>query len=416
MLAEPWLWALLGIFGAATIAILVGPAPAIACWVTQSAFYVVFVALSWRLARQRKRSRRSRRFWRAATVSGVIFLAAAVLRTVDEIVAPGWHSTAWTAPSALFTVGSAWLLAFMLTGNPKQSGPERRVMWLDASTVLVGAAVFIWTIALTGEMGADRAEDAVWTGIGAIVLLLSAFAVTHLLVTGVAPFAAATGVVVGLGAALHGLERALNPQVMDADDGLPVLVARLVPPLLLAVAPCLERLLPSRVRALGGRRSRLIAPLVALGATQVLLIAQLSDEGLTARSWGTAMGTVAIAGLIIIRQDLLLIENARLVGRLDQTVDTVGRRERWFRSLVEHASDVTLVLDRQGRHHVRDARPATGARREPVGRGRPAGRRPDPPGRPRAPAGPPAAHARRLGGAPSRTSSKRAAPTAPPSG
>ncbi|MEV4533059.1 sensor domain-containing diguanylate cyclase [Asanoa sp. NPDC049518] len=348
MLAEPWLWALLVMFGGATIAILVGPAPVIASWTTQAAFYLVFVALSWRLATSGTRSYRSRRFWRAATVSGGIYFAASLLRTVDEIVAPGFQSTAWTAPSALFTVGSAWLLAAMLTGIPYDGGMVRRDLWIDAGTVMVAAAVFIWTIALTGEQSAEGAEQLVWTGVGAVILLVSAFAVTQLLITGMAPFAAAAGVVIGIGAALHGLERALNPQVMDADDGLLVLVLRLVPPVLLAAAPALERVGPATLTVLQERRARVLAPLIALGTTQILLIAQLSDEGLTARSWGTAMGTVAIAGLIILRQDLLLVENARLVGQLDRTVDVVGRKERWFRSLVEHASDCTMVLDRQG--------------------------------------------------------------------
>ena len=200
---------------------------------------------------------------------------------------------------------------------------------------------------VTGELGGAQPEQKAWTAVGAIILFVSAFAVTHLLVTGTAPFPVAAGVAIGLAAALHGLERALNPQVMNADDAEWVLVIRLLPALLLAAAPCLARLGAVRP-ALSRRSASFVAPLVALGTTQALLIAQLSDEGLNARSWGTAMGTVIIAGLIILRQDGLLVENARLVGRLDQTVDTVGRRERWFRSLVEHASDITLVLDRHG--------------------------------------------------------------------
>ena len=155
---------------------------------------------------------------------------------------------------------------------------------------------------------------------------------------------------------MHGLERALNPQVMNADDAEWVLVIRLLPALLLAAAPCLARLGAVRP-ALSRRSAGFVAPLVALGTTQALLIAQLSDEGLNARSWGTAMGTVIIAGLIILRQDGLLVENARLVGRLDRTVDTVGRRERWFRSLVEHASRHHAGARPPRRDHVRDARP-----------------------------------------------------------
>ncbi|MDG4824506.1 sensor domain-containing diguanylate cyclase [Asanoa sp. WMMD1127] len=345
LLAEPWLWALSAMFLAAVVAISVGPEPAVTTWVTQSVFYGVFAGLSWRLATQPNRSRRSRRFWRAAALSGVVFTASAVLRTVDLIVEPGLHSTASTVPAALLTVGSAWLLGFMLTRIPRRGSAERRGLWLDAGTVMAAAAVFIWTIALTGEAGAERSEQAAWTGVGAIILLVSAFAVTQLLVTGMAPFTAATGIVVGFGAALHGLERALNPQVETADDGTLVLIARLVPPLLLAAAPCVERFGHVLV---AGPRGRLLAPLLALATTQILLIAQLSDEGLTARSWGTAMGTVVIAALIIVRQNVLLVENSRLVSQLDRTVGEVSRRERWFRSLVEHASDVTLVLDGNG--------------------------------------------------------------------
>ncbi|GIF49546.1 hypothetical protein Afe04nite_40850 [Asanoa ferruginea] len=346
VLARPWLWLLLGIFVAATIVILTGPAPAITSWVTQAVCFAVFAVLSWQLANSRRSSPRARRFWRAAAVSGVIFVAGAALRAIDVAVDPGLHSTAWTAPTALVTIGSAWLLAFIFI-CVERDGPPQRDLWIDAGTVVVAAAVFIWTIALTGALGAEKPEQKVWTAVGAIILLVSAFAVTHLLVTGTAPFPVLAGVAIGAAAALHGLERALNPQVMNADDAEWVLVIRLLPALLLAAAPCLAELGAVRP-ALSRRSAGFVAPLVALGTTQVLLIAQLSDEGLDARSWGTAMGTVIIAGLIILRQDGLLVQNARLVGRLDRTVDEVGRRERWFRSLVEHASDITMVLDGHG--------------------------------------------------------------------
>ncbi|HEV7711005.1 MAG TPA: hypothetical protein VGP16_22640, partial [Asanoa sp.] len=112
-LARPWLWVLLGIFVTATVVILTGPAPAITSWVTQAACFAVFATLSWQLANSRSGSPRARRFWRAAAVSGVIFVAGAVLRAVDVAVDPGIHSTAWTAPTALVTIGSAWLLAFI---------------------------------------------------------------------------------------------------------------------------------------------------------------------------------------------------------------------------------------------------------------------------------------------------------------
>ncbi|MEV0717152.1 sensor domain-containing diguanylate cyclase [Asanoa sp. NPDC050611] len=335
-------------FVAATIAIAVGPAPGAASWSTQAACDLVFTVLSWRLAADTRRAPGARRFWRAATVSGVIFTAGALLRAVDVVVEPERNSTAWTAPSALATIGSVWLLCFMLGPVPPDGGRQRRALWLEAGTVLVAACVFVWTIALSGAMKAESHEQRAWTAVGAIVLLVSAFAVVRLLVTGVAPFSTGAGIAISAGAALHGLERALNPQVAGVDDAPLVLIARLVPPLLLAAAPCLELLGRRQPAGLRGRRARQLVPLAALAATQLLLVGQLADEGLTARSWGAAMGTVVIAALIILRQDMLLVDNARLVGRLDRSIDAVRRQESWFRSLVEHSSDVTLVLDPLG--------------------------------------------------------------------
>jgi len=349
ILAEQWLWALLATFAAATIAILVGPAPSVASWITQTVVDAVFVGLSWRLT-LRTPSPDARRFWRAVTVSGLLFTASALVRAVDAIASPELESTLWTVPSALLTIGSAWLLIFMLIRIPNRAGPQRAGPWFDAATVMVAAAVFIWTIAVTGGMDAEQPEQVAWTVVGAVIMLVSAFAITRLLVSGVAPFTVASGVALGLATTLHGLERALNPQVMGADDSSVALVIRLLPPLLLAAAVCLARLGRSAVarsddRGLGGR---MLAPLVAVVATQLLLIAQLSDEGLTVRSWGTALGTLILAVLIIVRQDIIMVENARLVGKLDRTLDTLSQQEQRFRSLVEHASDITLVLGADG--------------------------------------------------------------------
>ncbi|WP_203700990.1 diguanylate cyclase domain-containing protein [Asanoa iriomotensis] len=348
LLRQGWLWALLAAFAAATIAIAVGSAPGVASWSTQAASSLVFTWLSWRLSVDGRRRPASRRFWRAATVSGVIFTISSLLRAVDVVVEPTRNSAVWTAPSALLTIGSAWLLYFMLGPLPPDRGRERRGLWLEAGCVLVAAAVFVWTVALSGALQAESHEQRAWTAIGAIIMLVSAFAVVRLLVTGEAPFTTPAGLAIGAAFTLHGLERALNPQVAGVDDLRAVLIARLVPPLLLAAAPCLERVGRKRPAGPPGRRARLFVPLAALAVTQVLLVGQLADEGFTVRSWAAAMGTVVIAGLIILRQDLLLIENARLVGQLDRSIDAVGQQERWFRSLVEHSSDVTLVLDPGG--------------------------------------------------------------------
>jgi diguanylate cyclase (GGDEF)-like protein/PAS domain S-box-containing protein len=47
----------------------------------------------------------------------------------------------------------------------------------------------------------------------------------------------------------------------------------------------------------------------------------------------------------MIRQNVALADNGRLVKRLDASVENVGRQERRLRSLLQHASDITMLIN-----------------------------------------------------------------------
>src|SRR5262245_50566414 len=100
---------------------------------------------------------------------------------------------------------------------PDLSGRGRLRLWLDAATVMVAAAIFVWSISLTGGEGANNPAQLAWTVIGSVIMIASAFAVVRLLLTREAPFGVATGVTLGIATALFGVEHALNPQ-LSAND------------------------------------------------------------------------------------------------------------------------------------------------------------------------------------------------------
>jgi diguanylate cyclase (GGDEF)-like protein len=169
-------------------------------------------------------------------------------------------------------------------------------------------------------------------------MIVSAFAVVRLLMTREAPFTLATGVTLGVATALYGVEHVLNPQLAAADTP-GVHVARVVPALILAVAPCIERLRGGRTRSVAPpRRVRVTVrlPFVAVAATQLMLVIQLPVEGLTIASWGTVVGSVVLTAVVAARQSVVLAENDRLVRRLDESIAALGRQEERLRHAANH--------------------------------------------------------------------------------
>jgi diguanylate cyclase (GGDEF)-like protein len=134
---------------------------------------------------------------------------------------------------------------------------------------------------------------------------------------------------------LFGLGHVLNPELQAVPDLRAVLVVRMVPALLLVAGARFEQLRhpapPARDRRVGAG-----LPFVAVSATQILLIVELATGGLTDRAWGALAGTVIVTGLVMIRQHLVFLENARLVHGLDQTVAALGRQEDRLRHAARH--------------------------------------------------------------------------------
>ncbi|WP_203707805.1 GGDEF domain-containing protein [Asanoa iriomotensis] len=328
----------LATFAAAAILIWLGPEPAITSWSAQAVLEGTFAWLCWRLWRRPMADPLCRRFWGAAAIAGVLKSAGGVVRAVDFAIEPATAATHRTVPTVLVSLGSLVLLYFLLSRPPDLVGRERVRLWLDAATVLIATGVFVWSIALTGGEGATEPSEVAFSVVGAIIMVVSVFAIVRLLMTREAPFTRATGIVLCIAILLFGVEHALNPQLAAADSR-GSYVLRLVPPLVLALAPCVEWTRGTLSRSVGPPRRVKVTvrlPFLAVAATQLMLVIQLPLDGLTIRSWGTVVGSVVLTAVVAVRQSVVLMENERLVRRLDESIEALGRQEEKLRHAANH--------------------------------------------------------------------------------
>jgi diguanylate cyclase (GGDEF)-like protein/PAS domain S-box-containing protein len=312
-------------------------------WVEQVLLDVGFVALCWRVARLPGRTPGASRFWRAFTAVGSFFTAGDLAQAWTSVVRPGADAVGGGTVQTVL-VGCGVLLAMwaMLRHPVTVSRRERLRLGLDAATIMTGTAVFVWNFSLAG--GPRPAGDVVVTVIGAGLMLVAGFGVVKLVLGNNAPFTRLVGGLGVLSSVLVGLSTGLASALHGSTYLDFAMAARLLPCVLLVAVPRIQELqLRADPHLLVRRRRHSYSrmPYVAAAVTQVLLVAVLIDRRLDLRVWGIVAGVIAVTCLVVIRQLVAFTETDALLLRL-------RRQEERFRSMVQHASDVTLVADAAG--------------------------------------------------------------------
>ena len=243
----------------------------------------------------------------------------------------------------LGAAGVASVVWTMLTHPINVAGKERLRLWLDAATVMTAVGVFAWALTLSGGGMPDTSASIMAALVGSGLMLVSAFGMVKLLLSGTAPFTVKAGILGGSAAALSGVVASLDPLMAGTSQPELVTVARLLPCFLIAATPRIQEL---QTRAGPGlltprRRPYSKLPYVAVAALQILLIRVLIIDGLSMRAWGVIAGVVGTTMLVVIRQLVAFSDNIHLLTNL-------RRHEERFRSLVQHASDITIVVDARG--------------------------------------------------------------------
>ncbi len=328
-----------------------GPGPAVAAyWLIQPMLDVCFLVLSHRVAAFPGQPRSLRRFWRTMSYAGVLFLTGDTIQTITAFRHPGIGSAAPGPVTTAFVLsGVVCLLWVMLTHPSGMTGQARVRLWLDVAIVLTAGGVFAWYFAVGG--GTDRpAVDIAGALLASSMALVVLFAMVKLILGGTPPFTLAAGLCGVAGAALMCVGAGLGDLGLRDHLGL-VLAARLVSNMFVALAPRAQELqVRANPAALSSRPGRPYSrlPYAAAAATEALLVVLVAGMHPSARVWGALLGMVGITALVVVRQLAAFGENAGLLRQLDASFTELGRHEQRFRSLVQHASDITALLHRDG--------------------------------------------------------------------
>jgi diguanylate cyclase (GGDEF)-like protein/PAS domain S-box-containing protein len=335
---------------ASIAAVMATPAAVTALDGIGTAIRVIFVWLCWQVATRPQIAPTARRFWRTLTVSGIFFALGNLLNLIGGFGRPSPPERVFLASSVLVAVGIAILGWAMLAYPLDVAGRARVRLRLDMATVMCAFAMLAWYLFLPGGFPPGNTAQLGVTALGCVMALVAAFGAVKLLLGGSAPFTLGAGVTLEAGV-LIGAWVVFNALTMRSADVQLLRAALLTNAFLFAIAARVQYLqMRTRPSGLTARRrpaySRL--PYLAVAATQILLVVVLWREGLTVRGWGMVLGAVVVATLVVFRQNLAFIDNAQLLHRLDASMLDLRRHERRFRSLVQNASDLTLLVDAQG--------------------------------------------------------------------
>ncbi|GIG02064.1 GGDEF domain-containing protein [Catellatospora citrea] len=308
----------LGILAAAVaVATAVTPTVATAGRIVEIALWVAVVAMCRQITTRTGVDPFVRRFWHDLAICGAIVGLSKIVILAARADRPRFVSSLLAASSLLLVVAIALLGRAMFSYRLWVTGHDKARLWLDVGTVMCALAMLAWHLCLpSGTLPDNTVQVAVWS-LGCTMALLAAYAAVVLVLSGSAPFTLASGIALCT-AILIGAWIVFNILSVGVEAEF-LLPAQLVSTYLFFVATRIQNLQmrtwPSGTTNL--RRpaySRL--PFLAVGGALLLLVYELWQEGVTIRSWGMVAGVVTVALLVMVRQNLAFLDNARLLRQL----------------------------------------------------------------------------------------------------
>ena len=326
-------------------------------WPIQAPLDLTFAILSHRVATSPASTPAERRFWAALRTAGAFFVLADTYQITALLAGreDGWLPALDLQP-LLAGLGVLRVIWATLVHPVQWTGRDRVRLWLDLVTVIVGVGTFTWYLWLGSEQ--MSAAELLVSAFVAALMLVSTFGLCKLLLGGQAPFTTLTGISGAMAAALFALGVALPPALLEDPLEDLVRLAWLAPGVQMAITPRLQ-LLALRRRTPGRpcterepRRGAGWLPYLAMVATQGLLIVAVVrttsiDRGLI----GVLTGVTGIIGLIVVRQVMVLRDNAALVSRLDDSLrELAGFQDRlWHEARHDQLTQLanrTLLYER----------------------------------------------------------------------
>ncbi|MGX6600711.1 putative bifunctional diguanylate cyclase/phosphodiesterase [Micromonosporaceae bacterium Da 78-11] len=349
--------ALLTILAAVWFAIAFhGDQPAPLLWLPTPISAVVLAVMYWRTSRSAWLPAVTRRFWRHFAIVGTLVGAAAVVQATDVLRHPGVPGE-HTGPLMLSIDGVAVLIImYALYRLPlaRRTGPERLRVTLDAGTVMLATAVFIWHFQTRPALDSGNRTLLVTSAFLVVLAQLAVFAVVKVVLSSSA-FVDRIALQLLALAMLAGSLTAPLARVVEAHS--PLYITQVTIPVVFFLAACAterQRLAPRpTVGGVTGRRRRTfsVLPYAAVAAVDVLLMTTLvaGDEDAVV----VAAGAVLITALVVLRQITAFRDNYQLLDRLDhsathdaltQLPNRVLFNQRLHRALSRHDGVAVSVI------------------------------------------------------------------------
>ncbi|MGX6608058.1 diguanylate cyclase domain-containing protein [Micromonosporaceae bacterium Da 78-11] len=326
---------------------LLGPGGPVSSWLVQTGLDVLVVLFGWRLARVCGSAQRpARRFWRSVIIAGSACVLGDSYQTFLAITRPDVRGTS-LFQTIMVVCGMGAVVATMLWHPVGGAGRQRLRLWLDAATVLTAVAVFLWYYSLAGQFTGGEGAGGYAAAASSAILFLIAFAVLKLILGGTAPFSRSAGIIGSVGVTGTAVGTSVAGLLTGGADPGVFFVAQLLPCVVAAASLRMQELQlrrPPTTRTAEARRGFSRLPYLAVIAVQILLMLALPRMHADLRVWGVAAGVVLITALVLSRQIAALRDNERLLTELDLSMRRTQSQKEWFSSLVQHASDVTLVI------------------------------------------------------------------------
>jgi diguanylate cyclase (GGDEF)-like protein len=322
--ASPFVTACTVLFAAATawfVVFMIHPiGPPELLWITTPLYGPLVSVVFWQASRTPAMPAANRRFWRRLTPVATLVGVGQTAQALDVLMHPGVGGS-HTGPVMLAFDGVALVviihaLVRLPTGRQDRGGVLR--ILLDASTVMLATAVFIWHFGTRQAVGTAAPGSAALSLILVVLALLGVFALAKVMLSD-------HGVIDGDGLRLlavaifvGALAPMVQPLVTAVDPRLYVVQVS-VPAVFFFAARAGERqrhAVPGRRRTARTRRRPFsLLPYTAVAAVDGLLLwvatADLEDIVVVAG------GAVTLTALVVIRQITSLRDNGRLLAQLD---------------------------------------------------------------------------------------------------
>jgi diguanylate cyclase len=294
--------------------------PPVLLWITTPLYGPIAGWICWLAADTPGMPAAARRFWRLFAVAAVLVGAGQTAQAQDILNHPGTGG-AYTGPAMLAFDGVALIIiiyALLRLPTRRESDARLRIL-LDASTVMLATAVFIWHFG-TRQMVAVVSPGAAAMSLGlTVVTLLGVFALARAMLTehkvidaeGVRLLTVAM-FVGALAPLAQPLATALEPRLWISQVSIPLVF------LLAARAGAVQRRRgrPSPRRGRSGRaRPFSLMPYTAVAAVDGLLLWVVFVDH--ADLAVVASAAVTLTAVVVMRQVSALRDNGRLLAQLD---------------------------------------------------------------------------------------------------